>query len=161
MKRAYSRFVRLLTIFAYPVSGLILHNSRRARVVVLAEGQILLQRTSVGSQRWSLPGGGVMKKESDKQAAIREVAEEVGLTLTAKQLIYLGEDYRAELGHKGWPKFTRVYFLAELDKKVSPTITRPLEILEVKWFSLTDLPKEDNQTLKAALTLLNQRPAQL
>ena len=154
MKKLYAFWVRCLTILLYPLTAAILHNSRRVRVLVIAGDKALLQRTSVGSQHWSIPGGGVKKNEDDKSAAVREIAEEVGIHITADQLKLLGEDYRPENTRHRWPTFTRVYFVARLSQPVAPKIERPLEILEARWFSLDDLPRYENKTIQTALTLL-------
>lgn len=159
MKKLYKIFARLATIIASPVTALVLHGSRRVRVVIIAEGQILLQQTSVGSQKWSLPGGGVEKHENDKAAAVREVAEEVGLVIESDQLVYLGEDYRHETGGR-FPRFTRVYLSVALSEIKKPTITRPLEILEAKWFPLSDIPRLSEETLATAIRLLHEHQNQ-
>ena len=46
-----------------------------------ARGQLLLIRHSYGSGTWMLPGGGIARREDPLDAALRELAEEVGLTL--------------------------------------------------------------------------------
>ena len=46
-----------------------------------ALGQLLLIRHSYGSGSWMLPGGGIGRREDPQAAALRELAEEVGLTL--------------------------------------------------------------------------------
>lgn len=153
MKKLYAVLARLAAIAAFPVTMFILHNSRRVRVVILADQSILLQRTSMGVQKWSLPGGGVTNHENDQSAAVREVAEEVGLTINPEQLIYLGEDYRNESGRR-FPKFTRVYFAVHLSAKTNPVVNRPFEILEAKWFPLSQLPAACEQTVAVALKLL-------
>lgn len=52
------------------------------RVLAFDEaGRVLLIRHSYGSGRWMLPGGGVARGEDPLAAALRELREEVGLTL--------------------------------------------------------------------------------
>ena len=46
-----------------------------------ARGQLLLIRHSYGSGTWMLPGGGIAWREDPLDAALRELTEEVGLTL--------------------------------------------------------------------------------
>ena len=65
-------FIHILYLLTYPISGLFLHNSHRVRVLVTVGGDILLQRSSTGDQKWSVPGGGIEKNESDEVAAIGE-----------------------------------------------------------------------------------------
>jgi len=60
-------------------------------VMVIArngEGQVLLVRHSYGSGMWTLPGGGVKRREDPARAAAREIAEE--LACSAEGLAALG-----------------------------------------------------------------------
>ena len=69
-------------------------------------GRLLLVRrmNDPGAGRWSLPGGRVEPGESDREAVVREVAEETGLLVLAGRLVgsvRLGDydiaDYAAEV----------------------------------------------------------------
>lgn len=59
-------------------------------VFVDAQNRVLVVKPSY-RQRWLLPGGVVEKNESPLEGGIREVAEEIGLTLPTLQ--FLGVDY--------------------------------------------------------------------
>ena len=63
---------------------------RAARILMLAEDQVLLQQDSdpglPGSKWWVLPGGGLDEGESFRAAAVREAFEETGLQITEDQL---------------------------------------------------------------------------
>ncbi|WP_410569006.1 NUDIX hydrolase [Amycolatopsis sp. cmx-4-61] len=54
-----------------------------------AQGRLLLirRRNNPGSGQWSLPGGRVEPGETDKEAVIRELAEETGLDVIPGTLI--------------------------------------------------------------------------
>lgn len=68
-----------------------------------AEGRLLLVRRAnePARGRWSLPGGRVEPGETDREAVVREVAEETGLVVEAGAFVgtvtrepYLIHDYR-------------------------------------------------------------------
>lgn len=60
-------------------------------VIFDRQGRILLQQRSDGGQ-WGLPGGSVEIGESVRDAVIREVREETGLTVTVRRMIGIYSD---------------------------------------------------------------------
>jgi 8-oxo-dGTP pyrophosphatase MutT (NUDIX family) len=50
-----------------------------AALVVDHDGRVLLIRQSYATRRWMLPGGGVKRGETLRDAALREAAEEAGI----------------------------------------------------------------------------------
>jgi 8-oxo-dGTP diphosphatase len=58
---------------------------RGALVAVWHEGEILVLRSSY-RPGWSLPGGGIARGESPRQAAAREIREEIGLAVAPEKL---------------------------------------------------------------------------
>lgn len=116
-----------------------LHNrlfkQRRARVVVRNEfDEILLVKTWIGHRLWSLPGGGVGRKETPLAAARRELQEEVGLNLAITEFQYLEtikiHDYEA-------PIFTVMIEknqlnLGDYDRR---------EVTHIGWFDSEKLPE--------------------
>ncbi len=55
-------------------------------VIFDRRGRLLLQQRSDGGQ-WGLPGGSVEIGESVREAVVREVREETGLTVAARRLV--------------------------------------------------------------------------
>ena len=67
-----------------------IHRTIAAVLIYDCDGYLLMgwkdNRGATYPESWSLPGGGQEKNESIKDAAVREVFEETGLIIQAKQL---------------------------------------------------------------------------
>lgn len=101
--------------------------------MVIKEGKFLGVKHCFGTNRWNLPGGGVKKGESYKAAAIRELHEELGITVQPRDVYELvGVKTYQESGH-----FLRyAIYVVTLQSDV-PTHHNH-EICEVAWLSLGD-----------------------
>lgn len=68
--------------------------------IILDSGKLLLvqRRVKEGELSWQFPAGQVEEGETLEQAAVRETLEEVGLTVTAQQL--LGERIHPKTGRR-------------------------------------------------------------
>lgn len=148
----YAKVAKLFYIITKPLSALFLHNSKRVRVVILYKNSILLQRSSFGHQDWSLPGGGIEKSETPKQAAVREVEEETGIKINEDELVILGNKYF--ISGKRYPKVNLVFFKVSLSHQLNPKINRPLEVLEARWFNLKNLPDNVSDTVLIARNIM-------
>lgn len=137
----------------YPVTWAALYKSRRTRVLVVAEGRVLVLRGLLSDGSWQLPGGGLHKGEDPQAGAVREMREETGLTLEADKLLPLGEEPVRSLGFR----YTAVYFAVE-----SPTIPTVkvdgFEIIEATWLPLEQLRQVSvGQDVVRALTLFDKQ----
>jgi 8-oxo-dGTP pyrophosphatase MutT (NUDIX family) len=102
-----------------------------AKVVLVSGDEILLIKTTYG-YNYSLPGGGVKRGESPREAAIREVYEEVGILLaevTPLPSFITYEEYKEDT----------VYGFYSLVQSKAYKLDR-LEIDMAEWHPLNNLP---------------------
>lgn len=134
------RLMRLIGIVVFwvswPISFIYLRLHERTRLLVLAEGKVLLVQTWHGPGNWSLPGGGIHKNEDKSFAATRELMEEVNIGIGVEQLKSLGVKKYAQHGLT----FTCHYFVVELNK-AHPIKPRLPEISDAIWVPQPDLSK--------------------
>lgn len=133
------QLLRSLYRIAYPVREvywkIFKPNVRAVRTVIFWQDKFLLSRISYGPQCWVFPGGGVRKKEAFKDAALREVYEEVGIRLADAELFY---EYFFDGRHHVQCFFAEV---TSGDFVIDGT-----EIAEARWFG-----KDELTTIKAPL----------
>jgi 8-oxo-dGTP diphosphatase len=65
-------------------------------VIIEVDGRIVLILRKNDPPGWAIPGGFVDEGESVEQAAIREAAEETGLDVELKELLYVYSDPRRD-----------------------------------------------------------------
>ena len=120
-----------------------------ARAIILDKGRILLAEFG-GGQYYNFVGGGIEKKETAKQAVIREVMEESGLTVTVGELVFSLEyepvscDYSYGGGHH-----ISFFFRCYVNENIPPEIPSHPDInpddefitSTVKWIPLSELHK--------------------
>jgi ADP-ribose pyrophosphatase YjhB (NUDIX family) len=113
--------------------------SKRVRLVLCtSDDQILLVRNWYGNQKWTLPGGGVKRREPETQAVVRELREETGVNITSHSVEYLGEYPCYESSRV----FTIKCYYSSINSLVDITRSKNIEILERKWFSISHLPPD-------------------
>lgn len=107
----------------------------RVRVLVLNEkNQLLLLRTFVSHGNWTLPGGGIKRGESSKQAAVRELYEETGIKVSPAELEYL-----TTLSKPTYDvPFTAPLFRIKLSRQVALTLhINPFEVASAQWVDIS------------------------
>lgn len=110
------------------------------RCIVTLENKILLVKHTYGSPLLTTVGGGIKKSESLEQAVIREVKEEVGLSLkNIKQLgsIQYKEEFKKDTIH--------VFFANANEGEITIDST---EIKEAGWFDKDNLPVNTSPLFK-------------
>jgi 8-oxo-dGTP pyrophosphatase MutT (NUDIX family) len=111
-----------------------------ANVILTCQGKLLLEKRR-DSDTWGLVGGGVKKSETELQAIVREIWEELGLRIKPQQLRKLsvyGEPGRIAAFRDGsiW-RMVIVVFGLELPEM--PELTISAESKDLRFFSREEL----------------------
>lgn len=152
LREGYARLGRLAYKAVSPFMRFYMTNKHlRVRILLLNEyNEVLLVRSWLGHQSWSLPGGGIRRNEPPKLAAIREAAEETGLDLPEKSVKEIGQFPNP---YSSAP-FTIICFAATIKKQEPHQAQhRRLEVLDSAWFPVKQLPADCSPTVKKALKL--------
>lgn len=84
---------------------------------------------------WEIPGGGVIKAESEKEAAVREVKEETGIKIPIEKLRFMGD-------YVGNSYIISTYFYY-LEGNPYPKLTlQKEEVTDARWVALDQLNNE-------------------
>lgn len=122
----------------WPVFFILLSNTERTRVLLVCEQSVLVIKTWFGDGKWTLPGGGVHAGEDVKLGAVREVYEEVGITLDPRKLKSNG---RVERRKRAITIF-HVRFSTRLSRKQEPS-RQWYELTHAQWVPLGEI-NQDN-----------------
>lgn len=103
-------------------------------VIALDEaGRVFLVRHAYGSGRWSLPGGGLGRREDPHDCAHREMREELGCLLEQVELAAQFEEVLHGAPHRAF------VFTARFAGEPRPD---GREIIDAGWFALDALPPD-------------------
>jgi 8-oxo-dGTP pyrophosphatase MutT (NUDIX family) len=87
----WEKFGRALYWAVWPaIWAYIQMNPPRTRLALTHKGKVLLVKDWLGSGEWTLPGGGLKRREAAEEGAVRELMEETSILLTPDSLKSLG-----------------------------------------------------------------------
>lgn len=127
-------------------------DTKRARVLIHRNNQILLVRDIFSRDVWSIAGGGLNRNEKAADAASRELLEELGIMINPSELKLLGEIERYSEEDQ---TYTAVLYSHEVKDELNLNVHK-WEIVEAKWFDISSLPEKRTSSVGQALRLLRQ-----
>lgn len=120
----------------------------RPRLLYIHDGKVLLVKNWFSEQKWTLPGGGVIKNENETAALVREIDEELGITIGVTQLAHLATIAVQRLA----PYKISIYTLQSTS--LPPRfIVDKCEIIATAWFPLTEIPTDRASELDVIVNL--------
>ncbi len=140
MRELFLRTGNVIFAFSKPIIYLLLNNSRRSRVAIVCNDQILMVKSWLSDNKWGFPGGGIKRKESDLESVKREVYEETGINLGNKNIVKVSQYTDKYLIFRRFLIFYKTTF----NQKPATEIVKKLEIVDIKWFKVKDIIKNPN-----------------
>ncbi len=143
-----------------PACGFVFWQNPNAGVaaIVIEDGAVLLTKRG-GSERaglWDLPGGFVEYDEDIRDALVREMREETGLTVAVGRVFEVHSNFFDDTGRHS----VGVWFLA---RRMSGTLGAADDVIDARFFPLEALPPDEEiafETDRLVLARLrNQLPA--
>ena len=112
------------------------------------KGELLLQlrNKALEKEYWSIPGGRVELFETFEEAVKREVKEETGVDVEVIRLLGIC-DHIIKNEERHWVSPS---FLCKI-REGEPKIMEPTKHLDMKWFSLDNLPERITITTQDAI----------
>lgn len=116
--------------------------------IVLQDGKVLLllRKNAPEAGSWSLPGGRVEFMEHLEEAVVRELREELGITVEVESLVcVVNHIVPDENAHWVAPAY-RVRVVSGVPKNLEPEKTAAIE-----WFPMSNLPANLSSSARSAL----------
>ena len=108
---------------------------RRGAVAIIPRGQHLLvirrSSTVVAPLTYCFPGGGIEQGESEETALVREIREEIGVTIRpVRRLWHCVTSWKVDLA----------WWLAEMDNDALP-VANPVEVESIHWYTAAEMAR--------------------
>lgn len=127
--------------------------TKGVRVLIYKDEKILLVKHRYYDV-WVMPGGKMNKGESPEQAARKELAEEVGII--PENFEYQLGVYKNTTGGKNDTVYTYVLTHFKNIKDFKRTFINWIEVKEMKWFYILDLPEKTTRATMDRITEFKQ-----
>ena len=124
--------------------------------IILNDNKVLLmkrQNTGFRDGFFSLPGGKIDDLELPSTAMLRELKEEVNLSVNSNDLEFLLTQHRISLGYP----CVDFYFIINNYNIEELNINEPEKCAALEWFDLNNLPEKTLHYIKNALDSLNTK----
>lgn len=140
MKKLWTMLGRIAFWASLPALHFYLKLSKRTRILVVCDDKALVLKGWLNDGSWSLPGGGLHRRESPVKGVCRELYEETGIKLEPKDIIELGFAHQKQ----HWLNFSYYQYFVELRdlKKIRP---QRFEIVECQWLDIDQLTQHNAQ----------------
>lgn len=114
--------------------------------IVIKDGQLLVAKTKI-TDSYVLPGGGVEKGETNKQALQREICEETGVEVAVGEMLHFQNDFfyydPLNIALHGFLFYYVCTPLSDIDQPPQPEIE---DVVSAHWVTLDALTPEAFQT---------------
>ncbi|MFL6088595.1 MAG: NUDIX hydrolase [Aeromicrobium sp.] len=135
-----------------------------AYAVVVRDGAILLTRISANGYPpgwWGLPGGGIDHGEAPRDALVRELHEETGLTPTAVRLVDVHDVHTIAIGrgdrYEDYHGIHLLYAVAVPVDQVPRVVEEGGTTDEVRWVPVATLRADHTEALLPVVTYAVER----
>ena len=129
--------------------------SRAVAVGLLKNDTVLMaKRASTADwapDMWHFPGGKVESNEAVQDAAVREIAEEVGVQISANSLRFLGV-----AGYRDDKRDMDIFFFATSEWTGEIENREPEKCQAIEWFNIDDLPDSMPEHARIIMQNMNE-----